>query len=85
MAPNTGQFDRKLPEIEDIPEEEKSENKINCVVVGDACVGKTSMVVSYTSNGYPEKYNPTVHDYYTGKFIVFFFAKNFNSMVNFFK
>ena len=37
------------------------------VVIGDEAVGKTAMIVSYLSNGYPEDYNPTVHDCYSGK------------------
>jgi len=66
MPPNTSGSYRKesIPDV--IPDREKKD-RINCVVVGDSSVGKTSLIVSYTSNGYPEKYVPTVHDYYTGK------------------
>ena len=42
-------------------------DSIKCVVVGDGAIGKTSLIVSYTVNGYPETYKPTVHDFYTGK------------------
>merc|ERR1711868_215421 len=48
----------------------KTEDKLNCVILGDAGVGKTSLIVSYSSNGYPEKYVPTVHDYYTVRLTV---------------
>ena len=41
--------------------------ELKCVVIGDEAVGKTAMIVSYLSNGYPEDYNPTVHDCYSGK------------------
>lgn len=39
--------------------------ELKCVVIGDEAVGKTAMIVSYLSNGYPEDYNPTVHDCYS--------------------
>ncbi|VDN17856.1 unnamed protein product [Gongylonema pulchrum] len=29
---------------------------LKCVLVGDAAVGKTSLIVSYTTNGYPKQY-----------------------------
>nr|XP_057947323.1 rho-related GTP-binding protein RhoU-like [Doryrhamphus excisus] len=41
------------------------ERRVNCVLVGDGAVGKTSLVVSYTTNGYPARYVPTAFDNFT--------------------
>lgn len=40
---------------------------ISCMLVGDGAVGKTSMIISYTNNGYPTDYKQTAFDVFAGK------------------
>ena len=82
MAPNLSSHESNLEECDklwnltwgdfDVSKEKKEmvpPLDIKCALVGDGAVGKTSLAISYSTNGYPTEYVPTAFDHYSGKFL----------------
>lgn len=66
LPQDVGQQKPRRVKTRDPPRRSGSERRVNCVLVGDEAVGKTSLIVSYATNGYPAEYVPTAFDNFTG-------------------
>ncbi|RID60499.1 hypothetical protein BRARA_F03651 [Brassica rapa] len=53
---------------------------IKCVTVGDGAVGKTCMLISYTSNTFPTDYVPTVFDNFSANVVVDGSTEDYNRL-----
>ena len=51
------------------PSDSLIQQNIRCALVGDSAVGKTSMLMSYTTDAFPEVHHPTMYDKFTSKLL----------------
>ena len=49
-----------------------SPQNLKCAIVGDSGVGKTSLLMSYTVDKFPETHSPTIYDKFQSKYTCLF-------------
>lgn len=62
---------RPLFPITKCPSDSMIQQNVRCALVGDSAVGKTSMLMSYTTDAFPEVHNPTMYDKFTSKLLTY--------------
>ncbi|KAF7490604.1 Ras-related protein Rac2 [Sarcoptes scabiei] len=75
------------PTITPIREIRRASRAVKCVVVGDGTVGKTCMLISFTTDSFPGEYVPTVGSFKCDSFFRFLISHhyrfdNYSSLIN---
>ncbi|KAJ5067602.1 hypothetical protein M0811_02790 [Anaeramoeba ignava] len=45
-------------------------NKLKCIIIGDTTVGKTSLAMTFSKNGFPKETIPSVYENFTKDFVI---------------
>lgn len=65
QSPNKNEIQAQHTSVREV--ENNNPTTVKCILIGDKQVGKTSLVVSYTSNDYPAEYRPSALDTFCGE------------------
>ena len=65
LSPSSNSSNPLIPSSSSSFDAQHPAGHVTCVVIGDCGVGKSSLVVSYTTNDFPTQYVPTAFDNYS--------------------